>query len=159
MNSTDIQILKLLQTDSGLSAADIADRVNLSQSSCWRRIDRLHHKGIIKRNVAVLDRDKLGMEVVVFVMIGLVSQTGGSLEEFESRIKALPEVLECYTITGQSDYILKVVTRDMRHYEKFMRTQLAQVPNIREMHSHVAVTQIKDTMELPLETQLVQSTS
>jgi Lrp/AsnC family transcriptional regulator len=103
----------------------------------------------------VLDREKLGMDVVVFVMIGLVSQTGKSLQEFETRMHRLPEVLECYTITGQTDYMLKVITRDMRHYEKFMRNQLAQVPNIREMHSHVAVTKIKDTMELPLDSQLI----
>ncbi len=156
MNSTDIQILKLLQTDAGLSANEIARKVNLSQSSCWRRIDRLHEKGIIKRNVAVLDREKLGLEVVVFVMVGLVSQTGKALEEFENRMRRLPEVLECYTITGQTDYMLKVITRDMRHYENFMRKQLAQVPNIREMHSHVAVTKIKDTLELPLDSQLSQ---
>ena len=154
MHSTDIKILKLLQSDASLSAAEIADKVNLSQSSCWRRIDKLHEKGYILRNVALLNREKLGLEVVVFVMMGLVSQTGKSLDEFENRIRQLPEVLECYTVTGQADYMLKIIARDMRHYEKFMRTQLAQIPNIRDMHSHVAVTKIKDTMELPLDSQL-----
>ncbi len=154
MTRTDIEILKLLQADARLSINKIADTVNLSPSSCWRRIQRLHQDGIIKRNVALLDREKLGIEVVVFIMVNLVSQTGTALEEFEQQVSAFPEVLECYTMTGQTDYLLKIIARDMRHYENFMRQHIAQIPNIREMHSHVAITKIKDTMELPLDSQI-----
>ena len=154
MTRTDIEILKLLQADARLSINEIADKVYLSPSSCWRRIQRLHQDGIIKRNVALLDREKLGIEVVVFIMVNLVSQTGTALEEFEQQVSAFPEVLECYTMTGQTDYMLKIIARDMRHYESFMRKHIAQIPNIREMHSHVAITKIKDTMELPLDSQI-----
>ena len=112
----------------------------------------MQEKGIIRRNVALLDREKLGFEFVVFVMVSLVSQTGTALEEFERSIKGFPEVLECYTMTGQADYMLKIVTRDMRHYENFVRNNLAQLPNVREFHSHVAVTKIKDSLEIPLDT-------
>ena len=152
MHPADLKILKILQSDSSPSVGEIASRVNLSNSSCWRRIRRMQEKGIIKRNVAILDREKLGFEFVVFVMVSLVSQTGTALEKFESSIRAFPEVLECYTMTGQADYMLKIVTRDMRHYETFVRDRLAQLPNVREFHSHVAVTRIKDSHELPLET-------
>ena len=154
MDNIDKKILKLLQSNAGYSAAEIAQQINLSQSSCWRRVNHLYSKGIIKRNVALLDREKLGMDVVVFIMISLISQAGSALDEFEKQIEALPEVLECFTTTGQMDYILKVVTKDMRHYQTFLRNNLAQLPNIREMHSHVGITQIKDSVELPLDTQL-----
>ena len=154
MNQTDLKILKLLQSNAGLSISDIAGEVNLSHSSCWRRIHSLQHKGIIKRNIAILDREKLGLEFVVFVMVNLVSQTGEALGKFERAITNYPEVMECYTMTGQADYMLKIITRDMRHYEKFIRKNLAQLPNVKEFHSHVAVTKIKDSMELPLDTQI-----
>lgn len=153
MDAIDIRILKILQSNAGLSINEIADRINLSHSSCWRRIRQLQERGIIRRNVALLDREKLGFEFVVFVMVSLVSQTGTALEEFESSIRGFLEVLECYTMTGQADYMLKIVTRDMRHYEDFVRNNLAQLPNVREFHSHVAVTKIKDTLELPLDNQ------
>ena len=154
MKNTDIKILKLLQNDASISISKIAEKVNLSESSCWRRVNSFQQKGIIKRNIALLDREKLGMDVVVFAMISLVSQTGNALQDFESRIQKFPEILECYTMTGEMDYILKIITKDIRHYEEFVRGQLSQLPNIREFHSHIAVTKIKDSLELPLDTQI-----
>ncbi len=150
----DIEILKLMQEDATVSTAAIAERINLSQSPCWRRINRLQQAGLIRRQVALLDRAGLGMEVVVFATINLTSTGRQNLLEFEREIERHPEVMECYTMTGIWDYMLKIVTRDIRHYEEFVRNTLTASPSIRELHSHMAVTEIKNTTELPLDTQL-----
>jgi Lrp/AsnC family transcriptional regulator len=150
----DVQILKLLQRDATASTASIAEQVNVSQSPCWRRINRLEQEGLIKGRVALLDREALGMEVVVFATVNLTSTGRQNLLEFEREIVRYPEVVECYTMTGIWDYMLKIVTLDIRHYEVFVRNTLTASPSVRELHSHMAVTEIKNVTELPLDTQL-----
>ena len=137
-----------------MSTANIAERINISQSPCWRRINRLEQEGVIKGRVALLDRDKLGMEVVVFATINLTSTGRQNLIEFEQDIMGHAEVVECYTMTGIWDYMLKIVTKDIRHYESFVRNTLTASPGIRELHSHMAVTEIKNSTQLPLDSQL-----
>lgn len=150
LDAIDIQLLALLQNNASLTTAELADKVGLSQSPCWRRICRLEEAGVIKKRVALLDPEKLGLGVVVFTTVNLASHHGKALQEFESKVAQFPEVVECYTMTGTMDYMLKIVTKDVQHYEIFARKYLAQVPNIREMHSNVAITRIKDTTELPI---------
>ena len=154
LSKKDLEILKLLQSDARMSTAAIAEKVNLSQSPCWRRISSYEESGLIKRKVHILDREKLGMDLVVFATIKLISSQGRALDEFEEAVKDLPEVAECYTMTGIFDYMLKIIAKDIRHYEKFVRNYLVQLPNIDELNSHIAVTEIKDTTELPLDTQV-----
>jgi Lrp/AsnC family transcriptional regulator len=154
LSKQDIKILGLLQSDASLSTASIAEKINISQSPCWRRINRMEEEGLIKGRVAVLDRAALGMEVVVFATINLTATGRQNLIEFEQAIVRHREVMECYTMTGIWDYMLKIVTRDIRHYEEFVRNTLTTSPAIRELHSHMAVTEIKNSTELPLETQL-----
>ena len=154
LGKQDIEILKLLQKDASISTANIAERINISQSPCWRRINRLEQEGIISERVALLDRAALGMDVVVFATINLTGTGRQNLEAFESEIVRHPEVTECYTMTGIWDYMLKIVTKDIRHYEKFVRNTLTESPAIRELHSHMAVTEIKNSTEMPLDTQL-----
>ncbi|MDB4261278.1 Lrp/AsnC family transcriptional regulator [bacterium] len=154
LTKQDVAILKLLQRDATASTAAIAEKLNMSQSPCWRRINRLEQEGLIQRRVALLDRDALGMEVVVFATINLTSSGRQNLIEFEREIVLHDEVIECYTMTGIWDYMLKIVTRDIRHYESFVRNTLTASPSIRELHSHMAVTEIKNTTELPLNSQL-----
>ena len=154
LNKQDVKILSLLQEDASISTSNIAELINMSQSPCWRKINRLEQEGYIKRRVALLDRAALGMDVVVFSTINLTSTGRQNLLEFEREIVKHPEVIECYTMTGIWDYMLKIVTRDIRHYEEFVRNTLTTSPSIRELHSHMAVTEIKNSTELPLETQL-----
>lgn len=154
IDKQDVRILKLLQTNASLTTGEIAEKTNMSQSPCWRRINRIEQEGFIQKRVAILDRNLLGMEVVVFATVNLSMQGRQQLEEFEREIVDYPEVVECYTMTGNWDYMLKIVTRDIRHYEEFVRNQLAALPLINEMHSHIAVTEIKNTTELPLDSQL-----
>lgn len=154
LGKQDVEILKLLQRDATISTAAIAERINLSQSPCWRRINRMEEEGLIQGRVVLLDRARLGMEVVVFATINLTSTGRQNLMSFEQDIVRHPEVMECYTMTGIWDYMLKIVTRDIRHYEDFVRNTLTASPAIRELHSHMAVTEIKNSTELPLDTQL-----
>lgn len=154
LTKQDVDILKLLQRDSSISTATIAERVNLSQSPCWRRINRLEQEGLIRQRVALLDRNVLGMDIVVFATINLTGTGRQNLIEFEREIVRHSEVVECYTMTGIWDYMLKIVTKDMRHYEAFVRNTLTESPSIRELHSHIAVTEIKNSTEMPLDTQL-----
>jgi Lrp/AsnC family transcriptional regulator len=154
LNSTDIAILNQLQSDTTISTAALAERLNISQSPCWRRINRIETDGLIRRRVALLDRKALGMEVVVFATVSLTANGRQNLDAFETEIIVHPEVMECYTMAGIWDYMLKIVTRDITHYEAFVRNTLTTSPSIRELHSHMAVTEIKNSTELPLDTQL-----
>ena len=154
LSKSDVEILKMVQADATLSTAAIAEKINLSQSPCWRRVNRLEQEGLITRRVAMLNRQALGMDVVVFATINLTSTGRQNLLEFEQEIVRHSEVMECYTMTGIWDYMIKIVTRDIRHYEAFVRNTLTASPSIRELHSHIAVTEIKNVTELPLDTQL-----
>ena len=154
LQNTDIAILGMLQRDASMSTSAIAEKLNLSQSPCWRRINRIEQAGLVRKRVALLDRRALGMEVVVFATVSLTANGRQNLEAFESEIVRHPEVMECYTMAGIWDYMLKIVARDIAHYEEFVRNTLTTNESIRELHSHMAVTEIKNSTELPLETQL-----
>ena len=150
----DIKILGLLQQDASLTAAEIAEQVNLSASPCWRRINRLEKEGLIEKRVALLDAEKLGLGLVVFTRISLSKNDEASLQLFEDSVRAFAEVVECYTVTGSADYFLKIITRDIKHYDRFLRRHLIQIPMVRDINSNVAVTKIKYSTELPLESAL-----
>ena len=154
LSPIDIKILALLQQDASLTAAEIAEQVNLSASPCWRRINRLEQEGIIEKKVALLNAEKLGLGLVIFSRISLAKNDESSLQDFEQRVREYAEVVECYTVTGSADYFLKIITRDIKHYDRFLRRKLIQIPLVRDVNSNVAVTQIKYTTGLPLETQL-----
>ncbi|MDG1932897.1 MAG: Lrp/AsnC family transcriptional regulator [Luminiphilus sp.] len=150
MQKSDIKILAALQHDADISTSDLAAKVNLSQSPCWRRVNKFEESGLIRRRVALLDRQKLGLEVVVFATVNLNQIGKQNLLAFERTVESYPEVVECYTMAGIWDYMLKIVCRDIRHYEDFVRNTLSASDAIRELHSHIAVTEIKNTTELPL---------
>lgn len=154
LSKQDIGILNVLQSDASKSSSDVADLVGMSQSPCWRRINRIEQEGVIKKKVALLDRHALGMDLVVFATINLTTSGRQNLEEFEQSVENFDEVMECYTMTGIWDYMLKIIVKDIRNYESFVRDRLLCLPMIREIHSHIAVTEIKNTTELPLKTQL-----
>ena len=151
LDDIDRTILDLLQRDASVSTGDIASRVGLSMSPCWRRIRRLETLGVITGRVALLDRHLLGLEVTVFASVKLSAHGRQSLPEFESAIECLPEVIECYVMTGEVDYLLHVVTRDIRSYENFLRQHLLQLPTVREVHSQIALSQLKYTTQLPID--------
>lgn len=154
LNSKDIEILELLQSNSSRSSTEVAEKLNMSQSPCWRRINRLEQAGIIEKKVAILNREALGMELVAFTSINLREASRKNMEHFESEVSLMDEVVECYTITGAWDYMLKIVAKDIRHYEQFVRNRLLEIPMIGQIYSNISVTEIKNTTELPLREQL-----
>ena len=150
LDKIDLKILRALQEDASHSAAEIADSVGLSQSPCYRRIQRLKEEGYITRIVAMLDRRKLDLLTQLFVQVKVVRNDQQSLQEFTEYIRSFPEVLECHVILGAYDFLLRVVVRDMEAYEKFYFGKLSTVPNIREVNSFVAAWEVKSTTSLPL---------
>jgi len=150
IDQTDMKILALLQADASLPTSEIASQTGISQSSCWRRIERLEADGIIRKRVAILDRHKLGLETMVFAHVKLQGHGQRTLPQFESAVKLFPEVVECYTLLGEQDYLLRVVTRDIASYEAFFRKSLSQVASVQFTNSSMALSEVKSTTELPL---------
>jgi Lrp/AsnC family transcriptional regulator len=151
MDRTDLRILDLLQTDASRSTAAIAEAVGLSASPCWRRIALMEEQGVIRRRVALLDRERLGLGVTVVVQVRLTTHGRQSLVDFEERVRELPEVMQCFTVMGAIDFVLIVVTTDVRAYERFMRERLSQLPGVQAIESNIVMSAIKDTTALPLE--------
>jgi Lrp/AsnC family transcriptional regulator len=151
MDRIDLRILALLQTDASRSTAEIAEAVGLSASPCWRRIAQLEQQGVIRRRVALLDRERLDLGVTVVVQVRLTTHGRQSLVDFEERVRELPEVTQCFTVMGAIDFVLIVVTTDIRAYERLMRERLSQLPGVQAIESNIVMSAIKDTTALPLE--------
>lgn len=151
LDKTDRKIMALLQHDGSLSASDIAERVNLSQPPCWRRIKRLEDEGYIERRVAMLNRKKLGLSLVIYTEVKLTANGRAAVGEFEDKIRSFPEVTECYVMMGRSDFLLRIVTRDIESYETFFRDHLSQLPGVQDITSAMALSEVKYTTELPLQ--------
>ena len=144
------RILALLQEDASLSSAQIAEQVGLSQSPCWRRIQRMKDEGIIRGQVTLLDRKKIGLNTQIFAEIKLNAHGRSNFTEFTDAIRGFPEVLECYVLMGSVDFLLRIVTADIEAYERFFFEKLSMVPGIQEVNSIVALSEIKSTTSLPV---------
>lgn len=150
VDAIDRRILDVLQRDASLSAAEVAARLGLATTTCWRRIQQLEQRGVIRQRVALLDRGMLGLDVVVFVQVRLSTQGRDAIAEFDKAIRDRPEVLDCYTLTGEWDFCLRIVTRDMKEYEAFFLDHLSKIPNVQSVNSSIAVTVVKESTVLPL---------
>jgi Lrp/AsnC family transcriptional regulator len=151
LDQTDLRILSWLQRDASASVGEIAEHVGLSQSPCWRRIQRLEQEGYITDRVALLDRRKLGFNLQVFVQVRFTREGGQTLANFEEAIRAAPEVQECYMLMGDIDFVLRVVVRDVDAYERFLRHTLAPIPGVRDITSMIALSAVKSSNQLPIE--------
>jgi Lrp/AsnC family transcriptional regulator len=150
LDSTDRRILTALQIDASRSSAQIADEAGLSQAPCWRRIQKFKESGVIRGQVALLDRRKLGLNAQVFAQVKLTAHGRSILSQFSDAIQTFPEVLECFVMMGSVDFMLRIVTRDIEAYERFFFDKLSQVPGVQEINSMVALSEIKSTTALPL---------
>ena len=146
----DLDILDALQKDGTLSATDLAAQVGLSQSPCWRRVRLLEEGGVIKRRVALLSREQLGLEVLVFVHVKLTSNGWQTLPRFKQRVVSFPEVIQCFVLMGDIDFILLVATRTIDEYNTFVQKKLAQVPGVHSIDSRIVLEETKNTTELPI---------
>ncbi|HEX8570450.1 MAG TPA: Lrp/AsnC family transcriptional regulator [Caulobacteraceae bacterium] len=150
LDAVDARILELIQHDAGLSVAEIAEKVGLSSSPCWRRIKRLEDVGIIQRRVTVLDKDKLGLAFEVYATVKLNTPTRENLDAFEAAVAKWPEVVQCALVTGGEDYVLRIVTRDMHAFDDFLRGKLLAQGLVSDVHSRIVVRGAKDATALPL---------
>lgn len=146
----EIKIIRELQRDASLTTAEIAERVGLSPSPCWRRIDRLERDGIIKRRVALIDRRKVGFNAHIFAQVRLNAHGRANLDDFSQAIRDFPEVLDAYVLMGTTDFMLRIVTRDIEAYERFFFEKLSKLDGVQEITSTVALSEIKSTSELPI---------
>ncbi len=150
LKEIDQNILHHLQENARLTNVDLADRVNLSPSPCLRRVRNLEESGIIKGYVTLVDQNALGLPVSVFVSVSLEKQVEAALEKFEQAIQERPEVMECYLMTGGADYLLRVVTADLKGYERFLLEHLTRIPGVASIKSSFALKQVTYKTALPI---------
>lgn len=147
----DLKILAALQEDASISNQELADRIGLSPSPCSRRVKQLEEAGYIMRQVTLLDPQKLGLTLTAFVMIGMDRHTPDRFANFESAIRACPEVLSCALVTGmEADYQLRVVVQDMDHYQQFLLGTLTRIEGVSSVRSSFVLNQVVSSTELPL---------
>jgi DNA-binding Lrp family transcriptional regulator len=150
LDPVDAKILDIIQHDASLSVAEIAERVGLSPSPCWRRIKRLEDEGVIKGRVTLLDSEKLGLGFEVFATVKLGQPTRDNLDAFEQAVDQWPEVVQCANITGREDYVLRVVASDIHAFDHFLRDKLLSLGLVQDVESHIVIRGVKNTTAVPL---------
>ena len=149
MDHTDRKILDVLQEDASLSVAEIGNRVGLSSTPCWKRIQRLEAGGVIQKRVALVDPNKIGLPITVFVSVETDDHSQEWLERFAKTVGAMPEVMEFHRMAGDVDYMLRVVVADIQGYDTFYKKLIATVP-LKNVTSRFAMERIKSTTALPI---------
>jgi Lrp/AsnC family transcriptional regulator len=149
MDAIDRKILTVLQQDASLSVAEVGNRVGLSSTPCWKRIQKLEAEGVIQRRVAVVDPDRVGLGVTVFVAIETGDHSEEWLGNFAQVVGAMPEVMEFYRMAGDVDYMLRVIVPDIQGYDAFYKRLIASVP-LKNVTSRFAMERIKQTTVLPI---------
>ena len=149
MDQTDLRILRILQEDSSLPVSDVAKKVGLSASPCWKRIKRMQDEGIIKSQISVLDAERLGFGLTVFINIKTGEHSTNWLKEFSATVTAMPEVVELHRIAGDVDYMLKVIVPDMAAFDAFYK-DLIGTAALTEVTSYFTMETIKETTALPI---------
>ncbi len=150
LDSIDIKILQRLQEDAAIPNVTLARKVGLSPSPCLRRVQLLEERGVIRQRVTLLDPAAVGLGMNVFVQVTLEQQTERTLQQFEKKIAEYPEVLECYLMTGEADYLLRAVLPDMESFERFVVDRLTRIAGVARVRSSFAMKQVKYTTRLPL---------
>lgn len=151
LDKVDRTILHALQTNGRMSNVELAQRINLSPPATHARIKRLEQRGYIRQYVALLDQEKVGYDMLCFVNISLQLHQPDQVEGIREAIRGMPEVLECYHVTGEFDYLLKVVIKNRKDLERFVIDRLTSVPGVARIHTSLVLNQVKSTTELPVE--------
>ncbi len=151
VDAIDRRILAALQEDAHITMEKLAALVGLSPSPCARRVRNLEAAGVIKRYVAVVDQDKVGLPISVFASIKLERQREDELDRFEKAIARWPEIVECYLMTGQRDYLLRIVVKDLPAYEAFLKRTLTRLDGVASIESSFALSQVKHAQGLPID--------
>jgi Lrp/AsnC family leucine-responsive transcriptional regulator len=150
LNEIDLKILSHLQNNARLTNVELSEHIHLSQSPCLRRVRNMESSGIIQGYVALVDQNAVGLPVSVFVNVRLEKQIERALEKFEEIVQDWSEVMECYLMTGDSDYLLRVVASDLAAYERFLMDKLTRVPGVASINSSFALKQVTYKTALPI---------
>ena len=150
LDRIDLKILDRLQTDASESSSEIAERVGLSQSPCWRRMQRLKDEGYVREQVAVLDREKLGESMYIFAQLKMSRLNDDDRDRFVSAIQHIPEITEAYTLFGEKDVLLKVLAPNIDWYQRFTFRTVLRLPGVEDVHSTATLSELKCTHRLPL---------
>lgn len=150
LTTFDIKILEQIQKDASLSTTELAEKVGLSQSPCWRRLQRLRDEGYIKSQVAVLDRRKFGESLLIFAMLKMDALTDEKRADFVRKIEITPEILECHTVFGESDVMLKVIAESLEWYQQFIFKVILKLPGVKDIQSTVTLAEVKSTTAIPV---------
>lgn len=150
LTSSDLRLLDALQQDATRSQADLAELAGLSRSSCWRRIRDFEDSGLIQRQVALLDPRQAGFHIQVLLAVAMTEHTSRNRQDFERHVALLPEVTQCYSVSGERDYVLHVVVPDMDAYNSFLNTQILSHAAVRSASSTFVLRRVKYTTRLPL---------
>ncbi len=150
LDSVDVSVLEALQEDGRLTIAQLARRVHRSQPALHARLRRLERGGFIRKYAALVDRDKMGFDLLCLVHVNLQLHQPGHVESFRAAVRDMPEVLECHHVTGEFDYLLKVVSRNREDLERFVVGRLTPIPGVARIHTSVVLREVKSTTSLPL---------
>ena len=145
LDDIDVKIIGILQEDATQTIQDIADKVGLTNNPCWRRIRRLEEEGVIQRRVAVIDPAKVGLGMTAFVRIHTNSHTINWLDRFKKGVLKIPEIVECHRMTGDLDYLLKVLVHDLEHYDEVYRKLIKLVPDLKDVSSAFSMERLNET--------------
>lgn len=149
LSNTDRKLLQALQQEVTLSQIELADRSGLSRTSVWRRVRELEDAGVIRQKVALLDPRALGLQFHVLLSVTMVKHTNKVRQSFEAHVQALPEVMECYSVSGERDYVLQIISRDMESYNEFLNTKILHHSSVHSASSSFALRRVKYTTALP----------
>jgi len=150
LDDFDRKILQVLQQNGDCSMAELGERVGLSHTPCWRRVKRLEQEGIIKGRVALLNPSKVGMGVTVYAYITIKRHDETSLNAFENAVQDVEQVVECYSTSGDKDYIVRVIVDNVEHYEQLLKRTLVHLPNVASINSTFALKEVKYTTVIPV---------
>ncbi len=150
LDEKDVQILSLLQADGRMTNADLAKKVNLSPPSALQRVRALEKAGLIKGYVALLDPDRLGLKLTAIVMVRLSLHQERPIEQFRKSIHDIPEILECYHVSGEFDFLLKIVVKDIRAYEQLIREKITKIKGLQQLNTSFVMGIPKQTTAIPL---------
>jgi len=149
LSASDRKLLAALQSDVSLSQIDLADRSGLSRTSVWRRIRELEEAGVIEGRVALLNPKSLGLQIHVLCSVSMVEHSDRVRQSFETHVEGLPEVMNCFSVSGERDYVLQIISRDMESYNDFLNTKILHHSSVRSASSSFALRRVKYTTELP----------
>lgn len=151
LDRQDVVLLKELQRDSRQTVQQLADRVSLSSTPCWKRIKELEAAGVILGYTALVDREKVGLALCVIAEVNLTRHSEDEVMRFEKAIAGVPQIVGCYSTTGQADYVMKVLAPDIKSYERFLHEVLFKLPGVTHVRSSVVLKEIKSDSRLPIE--------